>query len=229
MEDLFVDRLQEAVLDLEALVQRLRRCIRVHQDGFFEQLQQHFVEPAEIHDRAVVALHELLDGERVARVFVAQHLGELDLVIEQQPVFAAPGQNVQRETHAPQERLPFVQPPHLARREKLVRDQFIESLDAEMPFGDPADHLDVAQAAGTALYVRFEVVAGVVVAMVPRDLFLAFFREELRGGQILSGPIAACMASNSARAREQARLHQRRRDGQVGCACSTHCATVRTL
>ncbi len=72
-------------------------------------LQQHLVEPAELHDRAVVALHELLDGQRVGRVLVAEHLGEVDLVIEQQPVLAPAGEHVQREADLPQEGLALVQ------------------------------------------------------------------------------------------------------------------------
>ena len=49
-----------------------------------------------------------------------------------------------------------------------------------MTFGNPADHLDVAQPAGTALYVRFEIVGGVVIAVMPADLFFELFLEEHR-------------------------------------------------
>ena len=75
------------------------------EDGFAEQLQQQFVEQHDVHDRAVVALHELLDRQRVRGVFVAEALRELDLVIEQQPVLAPAGEHVQAEAHLPEEGL----------------------------------------------------------------------------------------------------------------------------
>ena len=40
-----------------------RRRILVEQDRFLEELQQHLVQARQLHDRAVVPLHELLDGE----------------------------------------------------------------------------------------------------------------------------------------------------------------------
>jgi hypothetical protein len=73
---------------------------------------------------------------------------------------------VQREAHLPQERLRLPQLAQLGVREKTVADQFIERLGAEMALGDPADRLDVAQAARARLDVRFEVVTRVVVAVV---------------------------------------------------------------
>ena len=115
MEYVLVDGLQVAVLHLEAVIQRFRRRVRVHQDRFFEQLQQHFVESRQGHDRAVIALHELLDGERVARVLVTEHLRNPDLVVEQQPVLGAAGQDMQREADPPQKRLAILEPPQLSR------------------------------------------------------------------------------------------------------------------
>ena len=48
----------------------------------------------------------------------------------------------------------------------VAADQFVERFGAEMALGDPADRLDVAQAARTGLHVRFEVVTGVVVTVM---------------------------------------------------------------
>ena len=213
----FVHGLQVTVLDLEARIQRRRGRIGIHQDRFFEELQQHFVEPAELHDGAIVALHQLFDGQRVGRVLVAEHLGQLDLVIEEDAVLAAPGENVQRESDPPQEGLTFVQAAHLALRQEAVRDEFIEGLDAEMALCNPTDHLDVAQAPGAALDVGFEVVRGVAVAVMTGDLFLAFLREELPGGPDIVG--GNCGLHRIVELRgpvQQPRLHQRGRDGQVG-------------
>ncbi len=113
LEDVFIHGLQVAVLDLEALVEGLRRCVRIHEDGFLEELQQHLVEPRELHHGAVIALHELLDGQRVAGILVAEHLRDPDLVVEQQPVLGTAREDVQREAHAPQEGLAAFQPPQL--------------------------------------------------------------------------------------------------------------------
>ena len=104
-EHLIVGDLEIAVAALEAGAERDRRLVLVEQDRFLEQLQQHLVETAELHHRAVVALHELLDREREARVLVAEHLRELYLVIEQQPIFAPAREQVQAEANPPQERL----------------------------------------------------------------------------------------------------------------------------
>jgi len=87
-------------------------------------------------------------------------------VIEQQPVLAPARDRVQREAHLPEERLRLPQLAQLGGREEPVADQFIERLGAEMALGDPADGLDVAQAARARLHVRLEVVTGVVVAVV---------------------------------------------------------------
>ena len=89
-KDLVVHGLEVIVAHLESRVQRTRRRGLV-EDGFAEQLQQQFVEQRHVHDRAVIALHELLDRERVRGVFVAEALRELDLVVEQQAVFAPAG------------------------------------------------------------------------------------------------------------------------------------------
>ena len=96
------------------------------QDGFAEQLQQQFVEQRHVHDRAVVALHELLDRERVRGVFVAETLRELDLVVEQQPVFTPAGEDVQSETHFPEEGLRLLELAQFRQRQESMRAQFVE-------------------------------------------------------------------------------------------------------
>ena len=139
--------LEVIVADLEARVQRYDHRRRVRQDRFAEQLQQHFVQQADVHDRAVVPLHELLDRQRVARVLVTEHLRDADLVVEQQPILAPARQHVQREAHLPEERLRLPQLAQLAGGEEAVAHQFIERLGAEVALGHPANGLDVAQPA----------------------------------------------------------------------------------
>ena len=99
---------QNSYVHLEALIEWFRFCVRIHQYRLLEKLQQHFVQPTQFHNRTVVALHELFDGERVARIFVAQHLGETRLVVEQEAVLAPSRQHVQGVTYSPQECLAVV-------------------------------------------------------------------------------------------------------------------------
>ena len=148
------------------------------QDRLAKQLQQQLVEQPDVDDGAVVALHELLDRERVGGVLVAEAARELDLVIEQQPVLVPAGEHVQAEAHLPQERLRRVQPPQLRGREEAVRDQLIERVGAEVALGDPGDGLDVAQPAGAGLDVGLEVVGGVVGLEVPLLLLAHLGLEE---------------------------------------------------
>jgi hypothetical protein len=100
-EDLRVRYLQVIVADLEASVDRQRRAA-LGQDGLAKQLQQHFVQQADVHDGAIVFLHQLFDRQREAGVLVAEHFRQLDLIVEQQPVLAPPGQRVQAEAHLPE-------------------------------------------------------------------------------------------------------------------------------
>ena len=179
VEHVVVGDLDVVVADLEARIHRHRRGVRPGEDRFAEQLQQHFVQQAHVHRRAVVALHELLDRERVGRVLVAEHLREPDLVIEQQPVFAAVRQHVQREADLPQERLRRFQLAQLALRQEAVLDQLFERVAAEVALRDPADRLDVAQPARARLHVRLEVVSGVVIAVMARGLLGDLGLEEI--------------------------------------------------
>ena len=178
-EHLLADRLERAVAHLEVRIQRPRR-FALAEDRFTKQLQQQLVQQAHVHDRAVVALHELLDRQRVGGVFVTEALGEADLVVEQQAVLAPRGEGVEAKAHLPQKRLRLLQAAQLRQREEPMRDQGIERVGAaEVPLRDPGDGLDVAQASGAGLDVGFEVVSGVVGFQVPLGLLAHFRLEEL--------------------------------------------------
>ena len=88
----------------------------------------------------------------------------LDLLSATGKILAAPGNGQAEVLQYASLRLP--QLAQFGFGEKTVADQFIERLGAEMALGDPADRLDVAQAARARLHVRFEVVSGVVVAVM---------------------------------------------------------------
>ena len=99
-EYLPVSHFEVIVADLEARIEGQRRSA-LRQDGLAKQLQQHFVQQAHVHDRAVIFLHQLFDGERKARILVAEHFRELDLIIEQQAILAPPCQHMQPKAHLP--------------------------------------------------------------------------------------------------------------------------------
>ena len=163
-EHLGMGDLEIVVTDLEARVDGDRRPA-LGQNRLAKQLQQHFVEQAHVHHGAVVLLHELLDREREARILVAEELGELDLVVEQQAVLAAAGEHVQPEPYLPEERLARLELAQLLARQKAVSDQLIERVGAEVALGDPADGLDVAQAPRARFDVGLEVVSGIEIAV----------------------------------------------------------------
>ncbi len=55
-----------------------------------------------------------------------------------------------------------------------------EAFRAQVPAGEPGDHLDVAEPPGAAFDIRLEVVSRVVITAVALALFLGFRMEELR-------------------------------------------------
>jgi hypothetical protein len=89
-------RLDAIVALLEVAREGQRRRVAIRKHLLADLLQQQFVEPAHQHRRAVVALHELFDRERIGRILVAEHPREPDLVVEEQAIFAAAAQEVQR-------------------------------------------------------------------------------------------------------------------------------------
>ena len=173
--------------DLQIVVARLEVAIDRHhfggliaqQDGFFEQLQQQLIETRQLHDRLVVGLHELLDRQRVLPVHETHLCGHPALVIKQQAVFTPAADAVQDESDLPQKILAFDQRLVFRSRQETVRDQILQGIGPEVAFGDPPDHLDVTQTAGTLLYIGFQVVGAVVVFVVALALFFALGLEEL--------------------------------------------------
>jgi len=220
-EDAFVGHLDEALAGLEALVDRGRFAgIIGVQDGLLEELQQHLVQAVQLEHRAVIVLHEQLDRlVRLPAPRVAEQLGQGALVIEQNAVLAPAGEVVEGEADPPQEGLAAAQRAVLAFGEETVFDQITQGVDAEMAFGHPADHLDVAQAAGALLDVGLEVVGGVVVLVVARDLFLELGLEEAGAGPdaVRPGGLAHGLEQGR-RAGEQPRLDEVGRHGDVALA-----------
>jgi len=110
-------------------------------------------------------------------------------VLEQQSIFAAPGQNVQSKSHLPEKIAAFDQLVVFARAQETVADQFLQGAGAKMPFGHPTDHLQIAQAAGTIFDIGFQIEGGFVVLMATLATFpsLGFEKSTVRPDAIGTG------------------------------------------
>ena len=99
-------------------------------------------------------------------------------MIEEEPVLGASGQEVQRETHPPQEPPARFEGAELLDGEKAAIHQLPECPRPEMASRDPGDGLDVAQAPRALLDVRLQVVAGIVELVVAYALLRHLGFEE---------------------------------------------------
>ncbi len=94
--------------------------------------------------------------------------------------------------------------------------EFVDGANVEMPFRDPADHLDVPESARASLHVGFELVRGVVVAMMPGALFGAFRLEKaVRRPDFLGRDRLLHLREEIGRTIDQPCLDQRRRDRNI--------------
>jgi hypothetical protein len=99
-----------------------------------------------------------------------------------------------------------------------MRDQFIERRNVEVPLGNPADHLDISQAARAPFDVGFELVGGIVVAMMAGALLGALrFEESIRWPYIRGRDRLLHLLEQRFRAVEEAGLDESSRDSNVVC------------
>ena len=179
-EQRFVTQIDQIAAQLEIVVQRTRFFGGVQrQDGLVEQLQQHVVQLADAPRHAVEVFHHALD-RLVAFTFIAQQLRHVELTIEQQTVVVTRQHQMQRKADAPQEALTFVQFVALGLGEETEADHFVQRGGAEVAARHPQQRVDVAQAAGAAFDIRFQVIAGAMVALVAFLLLVDLGVEKLR-------------------------------------------------
>ena len=83
-ENLVVTDLNVAATALESIVNdyRFTRTLRV-KNVFVKQLQQHFIEAAQLHDGAVVLFHEGFHAQPVIIVVEIEGAGQCALVVKQ--------------------------------------------------------------------------------------------------------------------------------------------------
>jgi len=70
--------------------------------GLFKQLQQAFVQAFDADSGTVVTLHELLYRQAVFLVYKAKLLGQGALIVKQQAILAAAGEEMQGKANFPQ-------------------------------------------------------------------------------------------------------------------------------
>ena len=180
-EDRFFGGFDITVPDLETVVDQFCFFFDIGvDDDFAEVLQQHLVQSFKFDDGTVVLLHELLDGfvVGVVAIFKAEFMCQVALIVEQQAVFPASGEVVQAAADTPQQVLALDQGLVFIFQQEVFLYQVMQAVGIKMAFGNPADHLDVAQAATALLEVWFEVVGGIVELAVALHLFFQFGLEE---------------------------------------------------
>ena len=179
LEDVVATRLDVVVVDAEAVVDAFDPGpLAGAQDGLVEVLEKDVVDLPEQQHMAVVVVHELFDTELRVGVAIPEAPCQLPLVVEQQSVLLAFGDEVQPESDAPQKPAALGQPAGLQIIEEAGLHQLVEVLGVVIVLGDPEDGLDVAQSARRTLEVGFEVVVDMVVLAMPLDLFVLLGPEE---------------------------------------------------
>ena len=218
-EDAVVGGLDVVVVDAESVVDVLDlRAFTGTQDGLVEVLQEDVVDLAQQQDVAVVVVHELLDAELRAGVLVAEPPGQFPLVVEQQAVLLAPGDEMQPEANTPQEAATIGEPTRLQGRQQAGVDQLGQVGGPGVPLGDPEDGLNIPHPAGRTLEIRLEVVVDVVVLTVPFALFVLLGAEEAAARpKGFAREHTVELGAQLAGAAQPATLHHRRRDDHVAC------------
>ena len=102
--------------------------------------------------------------------------------------------------------------------QKAAPDQILEVFAAELAARDPGDRVYVPQSARTAFDVRFQVMDGVVVAMMAGLLFAELaFEKVARWPDVFRGNRSLHVLQQFFGSEQQAGFHQRGEDGEVLC------------
>ena len=115
---------------------------------------------------AVVALHEDFGGALGVRGLDAEGAGQALLVLEQQALFAAPGQVMQADAHMGQELVGACELTGLLGCDQNRVGEVVPVRAQVRGTGHPEDGLEVAQAARTLLAIGLQAIGRFVVARV---------------------------------------------------------------
>ncbi len=103
-------------------------------------------------------------------------------MIKQESVFPPARQQVQSDANAPEKILALDESFQFVFTEEIMGYQVVQGSGAKMPFGNPADNLDVTQAAGIFLYIGFQVIGGITEPVVTLNLFRQFGLKKFAAG-----------------------------------------------
>jgi hypothetical protein len=120
LEELLVADLEVAAHDLEVGVERLGLALRFRRDPVEEIREQDLVEAPDRLGREVVAAHEQIRGRHSRRSHELQLPGDLDLVVEDEAVFAPPGEVMQADAKVLQHALVDRDGGGLVRRDEVL-------------------------------------------------------------------------------------------------------------
>ena len=106
-------------------------------------------------------MHEALDGGFPGPVGVVHDFGDVPLMVEAEPLFGAPGSEVQMAAHRPEEALGALETLELGGGQKAGIDEVRGPLDAVHIFADPIERVEVAQTALAVFDVGLDDIAAV--------------------------------------------------------------------
>jgi hypothetical protein len=215
LEQILAARLQQGAARLEAFVQHARRRALRRREARFQVLQQNRIE---LHDRLgipVIILHQ--EFARAPRLpgGVAAFGRERVLVVEGDAVLAAAGEVVQADAQVLQHRFVAREAQRLSLLQQVAARQVAPVLADAAGERDPADYLQVAQAARSLFEVGLQRERRVAVLGMAL-LLLQLLR--LQEGPGLDHALDRALKALEQRraAGDQPRLQQRGLDGDVG-------------
>ena len=212
LEEIRIDHFQQAVAITELGIQRQRFAMQAVEDPILEVLHQDRVELGHRLGGPVVALHHPLGSETLAPVVEPQRPRHLRLQVEDEPVLAPPGLDMEHGADAHEHALVDpIEPGLRIGHETVVGKLRLVATDARGP-GDPHDHLQVAKAARALLGIGLEAVGRVLVLDVPLDhLQLLGLQERARVHRLVQAriePLPGGLVAGERTALEQGGAHR---------------------
>ncbi|SPT41600.1 Uncharacterised protein [Achromobacter denitrificans] len=199
----------------EVVVDVARVAIGAREQPFFDVLHQDAVQLRHQPRCPVIALHQQLAAAPRGGGVDAVDLGQRRLQIEQHAVFAAFGQQMQFDAQALEGLFRLAQVPRFGRGQQPRLRHRAPTIAEARGTRHPQNDLQVAQAAGRFLAIRFQRVGRVVIARMallhldPLGLEKGAWIQPRLGGGVK-------LAHQDAAARQPARFQQRRFHGDVG-------------
>ena len=177
-EDLVVDGFNVVVANLEALVQGQDVVVTSGAEyGLVVVLKNNVGQLRQGQHGAVVGLHHQLNAQPLALILVTQHLSECPLMVKQEAILVAVGNQLQAKAKSPQEGFALQQYLVLFFGQDTEACQIRDILQTEVSLGNPADGLYIPQCAWRAFYIGLKVVFRVPVFRVALLLLFPFCYE----------------------------------------------------